>query len=378
MELRVHLLGELALEVDGAAVAPPSGRRPRALLAWLALNPGLHPRSEVAARFWPDVLDESARASLRVALSALRSALGPAAVLLTATRDRVGFAGDAPVWVDAAAFASLCATGEVENALTLRRGELLAGLDDEWVYAARDAFAARLSDALAAAVERAETPARALGLARERVAADPLSEAAHRDVIRLLAATGDRGAALLHFNRLQERLRESLGVAPSADTRTLVDRIRAGDAPPAGAPAAFASPALLGRAPRSDFVGRADALARLAAAWDRARAGEARLALVAGEPGIGKTRLLAELGRGVAGDGGTVLYGRCAEETLVPYQPLVEALDAYAAAGDLAALAAGAGPAAGELARLVPRLAPALPDMPAVGDDIAGARYRLF
>src|SRR3954447_1129668 len=103
---RVLVLGDLAVEVDGEAVAPPSGKRVRALLAWLALNPGLHPRSEVAARFWPDVLDESARASLRVALSALRTALGDASASLTATRDRVGLTD---VWVDAHAFAALCA-----------------------------------------------------------------------------------------------------------------------------------------------------------------------------------------------------------------------------------------------------------------------------
>src|SRR4051812_42677724 len=251
--LRLLVLGDLAVEVDGEAVAPPSGRRPRALLAWLALNPGLHPRSEVAARFWPDVLDESARASLRVALSAVRASLGEAAGLLTATRDRVGLAD---AWVDALTFDALCADGRVEEALALRRGELLAGIDDEWVYAARDAFTERLSEALAEAVARADRPEHALALARERVAADPLSEAAHRDVIRLLAESGDRGAALLHYNRLAQRLRETLRVAPSADTRALVDHIRAsGGGADREATPAFASPALLGRTPRSGFVG---------------------------------------------------------------------------------------------------------------------------
>ena len=71
--LRVRVLGDLAIEVDGAAVEPPSSRRARALLGWLALERGMHARSALAARFWPDVLDESARTSLRSALSALRS-----------------------------------------------------------------------------------------------------------------------------------------------------------------------------------------------------------------------------------------------------------------------------------------------------------------
>ena len=74
--LRVRLLGELQAEVDGAPVAMPAARRAWALLGWLALHPGEHARGAVAARFWPDVLDSSARASLRSALWELRRALG--------------------------------------------------------------------------------------------------------------------------------------------------------------------------------------------------------------------------------------------------------------------------------------------------------------
>src|SRR5919202_685004 len=76
--LRVHVLGELEVDVDGAPLAPPAGRRARALLAYLALHPGLHPRATLASRFWPDVLDESARTSLRGALADVRRAVGDA------------------------------------------------------------------------------------------------------------------------------------------------------------------------------------------------------------------------------------------------------------------------------------------------------------
>ena len=89
------------------------------------------------------------------------------------------------------------------------------------------------------------------------------------------------------------------------------------------------SPALLGCAPAGAFVGRDDPAGRLRAAWERALGGEPGLVLVAGEPGIGKTRRLAELARAAAeDDGAAVLFGRCTEETLIPYQPFVEALDA--------------------------------------------------
>ena len=103
--LRVRLLGDLTLEVDGGAIDLPASRRARSLLGWLALERRMHARSALAARFWPDVLDESARTSLRSALSALRRALGPDGErYVIATRDDVGLAGERVVWTDVAEF----------------------------------------------------------------------------------------------------------------------------------------------------------------------------------------------------------------------------------------------------------------------------------
>ncbi len=134
--LRVHLLGDLALELDGESLDPPAGRRARELLGWLALNPGPHARSELAARFWPDVLDSSARASLRTALHELRRDLGAAAGHLTATREQVELGGE--LWVDAVEFRRLVQEGHLEEAQALSRGELLPALDEDWVIAARE------------------------------------------------------------------------------------------------------------------------------------------------------------------------------------------------------------------------------------------------
>ena len=73
--LHVRLLGELEVEAGGQRIEPPASRRAWSLLAWLALHPGEHPRCAVAAAFWPDGLDSSARASLRSAAWALRRVL---------------------------------------------------------------------------------------------------------------------------------------------------------------------------------------------------------------------------------------------------------------------------------------------------------------
>src|SRR6476646_7224065 len=105
--LSVRLFGAFALESEGGALPMPERRRARSLLGWLALHPGMHPRSEVAGRFWPDVLDASARKSLRTELVAVRQSLGAAGQgALVATRETVGLVGDGLV-VDAREFERL-------------------------------------------------------------------------------------------------------------------------------------------------------------------------------------------------------------------------------------------------------------------------------
>src|SRR2546421_2522105 len=134
--LRVRLFGDMAVEVDGSPVSPPESARARALLAWLALNPGMHSRGQVAARFWPDVLDSSARASLRSAMWSLRRALGDAGERhVSATRERVGLDD---VEVDVREFDELVRRGELRDAVALCDGQLLAGIEDDWAFEARD------------------------------------------------------------------------------------------------------------------------------------------------------------------------------------------------------------------------------------------------
>jgi DNA-binding SARP family transcriptional activator len=227
--VRFWVLGRLAIEADGVVVEPPRASRARSLLAWLALHPGLHLRSRLAARFWPDVLDSSARASLRVALSEVRAALGSAADCFAADRNQAGLVADR-VWVDALAFAELDARGELEAALELCRGELLPELDDDWVLEARDLHTAALVDVLARLASEREAGGdleAAISLSRRMVAIDPLGEAPTRELMRRLAAAGEGGSAIEAYQRLAERLQSQLRLAPSAATRVLADQLRA-------------------------------------------------------------------------------------------------------------------------------------------------------
>ena len=386
--VRIRVLGALALEVEGVAAAPPAGRPAQALLGWLALHPGTHARSEVAGRLWPDVLESSARASLRNALSGVRRALGPAADrVLIAGRETVGLAGEPEAWVDASAFDALIAAGEHEPALALCAGDLLAGLGEDWVLAARDVYRDRRGRALAALADGAESAGaleQAIRYSRERVALDPFDEPAHRDLIVRLAVS-DRAGAIALYERLAERMRRELGVAVSPQTRALVDRVRSGQldhavapaetrasAPPRGRAAPPPLPrALLARRLRTEFVGRADVLARLQALWGEVVAGEQRLAVVAGEPGIGKTRLLAEFAATVQAAGAGVLYGRAEEDALLPYQPFADAVRGVLEWG----LAV---PDPDRLAAVVPALTHRSPRSASLSEEPPAGRLRLF
>ncbi len=228
--LRVRLLGDLEIESDGGAIEPPSSRRARALLGWLALERRLHTRSALAARFWPDVLDESARTSLRSALSAVRRSLGPDSErYLIAGRNDVGLAGDSEVWTDVAEFARRVEQDRLEEALELCRGELLAGLDDDWVYERRDEHRDNVAAVLARLAARAEDEQRwqaAIEYTRRQAGLDPLAEEPHRDLMRRLTATGDLAAAIRTYERLSRRLREELRIGPSRATRELAEALR--------------------------------------------------------------------------------------------------------------------------------------------------------
>ncbi len=133
-------------------------------------------------------------------------------------------------------------------------------------------------------------------------------------------------------------------------------------------------PALLTRAGRI-FVGRNDELERLLGLWKEATAGDRRLALLGGEPGIGKTRLAVELAGQIRESGGVVLAGRCDEDLGVPYQPFVEALRHYLSCAAEPRL----GRYAGDLARLLPELTDLVAGLPdPLRSDPETERYRLF
>jgi DNA-binding CsgD family transcriptional regulator/tetratricopeptide (TPR) repeat protein len=139
-------------------------------------------------------------------------------------------------------------------------------------------------------------------------------------------------------------------------------------------------PAPLARPHALPFVGRRAEREVLVRAWKEVAAGECRTVLIAGEPGIGKTRLAAEVAASLREDEGAgVLYGRCDEDLAVPYQPFVEALRHFSGHISGPDLLLRLGRYAGELVRLAPELNEGCPGLhPPLNSDPETERYRLF
>jgi DNA-binding CsgD family transcriptional regulator/tetratricopeptide (TPR) repeat protein len=128
------------------------------------------------------------------------------------------------------------------------------------------------------------------------------------------------------------------------------------------------------------FVGRASALAALSDAFEQTCQGDGGLALVAGEPGIGKTTLVNELATSARRLGGTVLWGNCWEGEGTPaFWPWIDLVRSYAAQRQAAALCDELGDGGAEITRLVPQLTQICPDM-AVAPVLEheASRFNLF
>ncbi|MGB9011453.1 MAG: AAA family ATPase, partial [Aeromicrobium sp.] len=134
-------------------------------------------------------------------------------------------------------------------------------------------------------------------------------------------------------------------------------------------------PPALAPATNGPYIGRPDLQTTLCDLWDQARAGGARTALMVGEPGIGKTRTAYEIAKQAHAHGAVVLFGRCDDGLMAPYQPFVEALDWQTRHAPELPL----GRLAGELRRLVPDLEERRSDLPApVTSDPRTEEHRLF
>lgn len=332
-------LGRLLLRHAGRCELPDGAQhdlepKDALLLAYLAIE-GPTPRARLASLLWPDADDERARGNLRQRLLRLKRTMGRELVEGTVqARLAKGLGHD------------LDDTYELLEAVEHEA----AGGSMEWLAARREHRRRAYADSLAAAATQAESdgdPAAALVHACALVDLDPLSEDAHRRLIRLHYLRGDVAAALAAYRRCAQILRAELNADPSRETRDLQRQIEQAVPPQPVAKAAPALPVTILRPPR--LVGREVELAAMAQAWDAATA-----FLLLGEAGMGKSRALAEFAQAHPR---VVLVQARPGDAGVPYATLARLLRT-AMAGRQPELANGPRT---QLARVLPELQAAAP-----------------
>ena len=309
--LSIALLGPPVIEVDGRPLAVDT-RKATALLAYLAVEGRPMRRDTLASLLWPENDPERARSALRRTLSTLRTALG--ARWLDTGRELVSFGGSG-VWIDIDELRYLVASCEghghgpgqgcrrclepLRAAAALARGPFLAGSGSgidrvrRWQQLTGDAVARevaavldRLTDALVAAGGHAA----AVTTAQQRLAMDAL-RARPRRLIAAYAATAIARRRCEQYRECVRVLDRELGVRPLDETTALYYAVLEGTF--AAAPAVEPLPPPAEPEHISPLVGRAADVGGSKVYEGVGRNG--RLALVLGEAGIGKTRLVREL-----------------------------------------------------------------------------------
>lgn len=368
-QLNIQLFSQFHVTLEQQVIVTFDSDKGRALLAYLAVEADrVHSRSRLAALFWPDYPEESARTNLRQTLRQLRLAIhdeDATPAFLTITRQTLQCNPDAAITVDVLTFQRLlrdvashahpaltsCAVCQhhLQVAVALYRGDFLAGLTiqesigfEEWRRIKQEELHLQAIQALQQLVTRYEQQGddeQAQTYAARLLAIEPWYEEAHRQLMRSLARSGQRSAALAQYQRCRQILADELGVAPETATTALYEQIQTGAfapravrtkawltakhevakkkpreaqqavaksplaAPPPGTASQRAEPTIVSSPslprqplpmPLTPFVARAVDLQFI---FQRLQEPTVRLLTLVGAGGMGKTRLALEIGR---------------------------------------------------------------------------------
>lgn len=375
--LELRCFGPPCVRVAGGE--PPADvlwRKHLALLVYLALSPGgARTRDHILALLWGEKPEGNARHSLNEAVRRLRASLGP---------DRLLSEGDVlrlnpeALEVDAIRF-DACRPSDPDRALALLAGDFLEGFGvpdapqfEDWAAAQRTHFRTQALALLLARGEEALATSRfddAQAAARRALGLHSAWEPAVNLLLRATALAGDAAGALAAYHAFAERLSGEFGEAPSRELQALAERIRKGRW-------RRTTPGDIEREP--PLVGREGGYARTFALVRAGLERGAQCLVVAGEPGMGKTRLLDEcVGRLALAGAVSVVARPLASDHDAPWSTLRLLLRSGLA--DMPGVRAADPRALGVLAALDPVLAERFPSRePRDHADIAGALESLL
>lgn len=326
----------------------------QSLLAYLALHPDQPiERPRLAFLLWPDTSDRAARRNLRQYLHRLRHLLEPLNLnsrLQDLDNNRLLFAPADQLWIDVwqfdqhiAQLPHLLAINQtlpphILTPLNLYSTGLLPALYDDWLIPIREQWQQRHREFLQTLIYHShhhQNWSQLIFLAKELLHHYPTHEATHRLLMEAFYRHGERERAVQQYQTCQHLLRQELDVPPMPETINLYHDIRWGVYQPTNTP--YHRPDIqpqdssksLSVAPTPSaepFIGRQWERQYLSQAWQQTTLGQGQLVLIAGERGIGKSRLVDEWLQHHP-DEPTCLSWRCREfETQLPYQPIIELL----------------------------------------------------
>jgi len=361
--LSISLLGPIQVTLDGQPITGFKSNKVRALLAYLAMEAHKpHRRETLAGLLWPDWPEREALGNLRYTLSDLRRSIGDRTAdppFLIISRDSIQFNLASDHWFDVAAFLESVGVEksqpdfieEHEKAADLYRGSFLEGFSvddspafDEWALLTRERLARQALTSLHALADSYEDQGeyeKVQSLAWRMLELEPWDEAAHQQLMCVMALSGQRSAALAQYESCRRLLKEELGVDPSDETKKLYEQIRDGKLK-------VLKPELVTRTvsipsvpsfletepPRVEIpliVARESELEKMNERLEQALAGQGGVVFITGESGSGKTSLIQEFTRRTQemNDEVIVASGNCNAYTGIgdPYLPFREILE---------------------------------------------------
>jgi len=243
--LRLRLLGPLEIELNGEAVTKFRSSKTQALLVYLAVTGRAHSRATLAGLLWGAYPEQKARASLSQSLTNLRRLVGP---YLQISRRTIVFNQTEPHWLDVAQLEACFANhdhasiepdlSQLEAVVDLYRGDFLEGFFvsdalefEQWLLLQRTRLRKLALQVLHILINYygEQGPAgywASIDYITRLLMIEPWREEAHRQMMSLLAQTGQRGAALAQYETCRRVLVAKFGVEPGEETQALFERIR--------------------------------------------------------------------------------------------------------------------------------------------------------
>ncbi len=338
--LEIRMLGKFDVQLDGESVDIQS-RPAQSLLAYLVLNAGTsYRREKLAGQFWPDSNEQNTRRYLRQALWQLRKVIGQD--YINADNLNIEFDVNSAYWLDASKLEQQAAqdspSDELIAVVSVYSGELLPGFYENWAVLERERLQSVFDQKMHLTLDRLAKEQRwtdILEWGERWVSLGHAPEPAYRALMVAHGGSGDQAGVAAAYQRCIDKLANDLGVEPSYETTALYERLTKGEAQPTisskrwdiltiGRKRASTVVSPLDRMAHGRLVGRENELQTLRSIWDRALHGEGQLVMISGEPGIGKSRLAAELVNLVEDSGCQTFMGECYADGGAPYAPFAQ------------------------------------------------------